>query len=254
MTSFQRTVPWVAGFLIFIILMEIIKHPDFFYYLTPALFLIIILAVLFLTTKNIKSKKFWYFLISPALYLLGILSFIIFIELAWLKIFLAIVLSLILSLFLENIYLYNYNFEKYQTYGLQNFSNYLNLITVFFLFSSFFGFIIFLQIAVWLLLLAVAIISVLTVYQTMWVSRIELNRSWLYLMVITLLMAQGFWILAFLPTSIYVNGLILAAIYYLLVGLSLNRLLGILDRSVIKRYITVTVVVLTITLITAKWI
>ena len=113
---------------------------------------------------------------------------------------------------------------------------------------------IFLQIPLWLLLVGVIVVATLTIYQLLWASNIDLTKSWLFIFVITLIMTQGFWVFAFLPTSMYVNALILTAIYYLTVGLSLNRLLGILERSVIKRYVTIIIGVILITLISAKWL
>lgn len=254
MSYISRLTPWFSSLFIFSILFKIITKPKTFYWLSPILFLIIFIAIFLLTDVGLKNKKYWHFLISPVIFLAGILSFIVFIELRWLKIGLIAIFTIILGLFLQNLYLYNFKPEKYQTYGLQNFSSYLNLISIFLVFSSFFGFIIFLQIPLWPLLLGVIVVSFLSIYQLMWVSEINLNRSWLYLFIITLVLAEGFWVLAFLPTSIYVNGLVLASVYYITVGLSLNKLLGILEKSVIKRYITIIAIVLIITLISAKWI
>ena len=253
-SNFIRLIPFLSSLFIFLIFYELIDKPERFYWLSPMLFIIIFFATYFLSQTSLKSTRFWIFLICPLIYLAGILSFIIFLEINWLKIGLAAILNILLGLWLQNLYLYNFKPEKYQTYGLQNFSSYLNLIAVFLITSSFFGFIIFLQLPVWLLIFGVVLITFLTIFQLMRISQINLNKSWLYFFIITMLMIQGFWILAFLPTSIYVNGLVLASVYYLAVGLSLNKLLGILEKSVIKRYVIIVLVVILVTLISAKWV
>lgn len=254
MRNFVRIVPALTALLSFSILYEIINRPKTFFWLSPSLLIVIVLAIFFLTGLHFKNKKLWYFFISPFLYVLGSLNFIIFLEMRWLKIGFIIVISILLGLYLENLYSFNYKPEKYQTYGMQNFSSYFNLIALFFIYTSLFGYIIFLQISVWIVLILAGIFSMLATYHTMWIAKINFEQSWLYILVTTLLIVQGFWVIAFLPTSIYVNAILLASIYYVVVGLTLNQLLGILDKSVIKRYTTVLIIIILITLLSAKWI
>jgi len=215
--------------------------------------LVVILYFFILFYSSIRKKYYWQFLISSVIFSLGILSFIVFIELRWIKISIIAVFAVLFGIYFENLYLNNFKPKKYQTYSLQNLSHYLNLISMFLLFSSFFGFFIFLQLTFWQLLLGVVVVTLVTIYQLMWISHVSINQSWIYMLIITLIIIEGFWVLAFLPTSIYVNGLLLATVYYLTVGLSLNKIINILNKTVIKRYVTIITVVIVITLLSAKW-
>jgi len=270
MKDIKKIIPWITGIIFFIALYIIISFPSFpwsleiiiyhydvgtffsksLYLLSLALLLIIFFSIKALSKQSVYKN----FLINNLLYTIAVLSFIIFIELSLLKIIFALLFSIILFISLENIYLFNAKSIKYQPYSLQNFSSYFNLISCFLLYSSFFGFMIFLQTPMWFLLLAVIVVTSLLIYQLMWVSSINSKKSRPYILLITLLVSEGFWALAFLPTSIYVNALLLSVVYYVVVGLTLNQLLGILNRSVVKRYVTIVSIIILTILLSAKWI
>ena len=80
-----------------------------------------------------------------------------------------------------------------------------------------------------------------------------MKNGWAYVIIITLATVEIFWAVSFLPTSIYVNGMVVVISYYLLAGLARNWLLGIRGRKVVKRYLLISFVALAIVLLTAKW-
>ncbi|MCX6741197.1 MAG: hypothetical protein NTY61_02250, partial [Candidatus Parcubacteria bacterium] len=103
---------------------------------------------------------------------------------------------------------------------------------------------------------ALAILAVVTLltYQTMWISGIVLNKSWLYLVVTDLLIVELFWASVFLPNTYYVKALLIVVAYYLLVNLSRNHLLGLLTKTMVWRYLVIGGIILGVVLGTAQWL
>ena len=105
----------------------------------------------------------------------------------------------------------------------------------------------------WCILLIFVIISALLTHQMIWASGATLQSEWPYVSVITICAFQVFLAAAFLPTSTYVNGLLVTLSYYVMTGISRNWLLDIKDIKVIKRYLVIAVVCVVVILLTAKW-
>jgi hypothetical protein len=143
--------------------------------------------------------------------------------------------------------------SRYQAHSLENISTHLSLLTVFLVASSFFSLRIFLGVPLWLLIISFGFILALATYQLIWSSDTKLVTSWPYISVITIVATEIFWAVGFLPTSVYVNGLVVTISYYLMTGLARNWLLGIQEGKVIKRYLLISTITLIIILATAKW-
>jgi hypothetical protein len=88
----------------------------------------------------------------------------------------------------------------------------------------------------------------------MTVSAIAWSDSWLTVVVVVLVTTEVFFATSFLPTSVYVNGLITSLVYYAMAGLGRNWLLSIREPRVIIRYSLISLVSLIIILVSAKWI
>jgi hypothetical protein len=139
------------------------------------------------------------------------------------------------------------------TLFLVNISTHLDLITVFFVASSLFSLLVFLGISSWFIIIIFAVIMLILSSQISWVSEANLSEVLPFLLVISLGVTEIFWAVSFLPTSVYVGGLIVALSYYLMSGISRNWLLGIKEGKVVKRYLLISSIILVIVLLTAKW-
>ncbi len=91
-------------------------------------------------------------------------------------------------------------------------------------------------------------------YQAIWINKITWLKSWSYILINSLVIAEFFLVISFLPTSFYVNGIILATVYYFILGLSRSYLLDKFEKKIIKKYIAVVLIVLIIVLGTARWL
>jgi len=253
MKFINRIIPWIAALILFLILEKLLQAPKQVYWLTLVSFLVIILGVWQLINRRIKDEKFWYLIITPLFLFAGGLFFLSFLEGRFFKQFFVVVLSVLIWVFLKVVFLKFHFRARYQAYSLENISTHFNLIAVFLIASSFFNLTIFLGVPAWLLVIIFATINVLLIYQLVRLSDVTLSIGWPYVVVITLIATEIFWAVSFLPTSVYINGLIVTIVYYLVTGLARNRLLGVWQKQVIKRYLLISLISLAAILLSAKW-
>jgi len=253
--TLNRLIPIIVPLIIFACLELFFLKPLWIYFI--CLFLITILGG---ATWKIIGKGLitisarWFYLITPISFLTSGILFSLFLEQQWAKHFLALTISILTAVFLENIFIYIYQHEKYQKNSLENISNYLNLTSIFLFNSSLFGFLIFLNLPLWQIsLISLVIFFILTV-QTIWVNKIKLEAAWLHILIICLILIEIFWATSFLPTAFYVNGLIVANAFYFINNLFRLHLANAMNKKVIKRYALLCGLIIILTLITAQWI
>lgn len=251
---FNRLIPIATALVIFACLEFLFYQPRLIYFVALFLIIFLIAATWKIIGKGLATVRArWLYLLTPLSFLLGGILFILFLEQPWAKHLLAAAIAAPIAIFLENIFTYIWDHEKYQINSLENISNYLNLTSIFFLSSSFFGFFIFLNIPLWQLSLISLLVFFLLTLQTIWVNKIAPETAWTHIFVICLILFELFWTVSFLPTAFYVNGLMLAAAFYLMNNLMRLHLLNALNKIVIKRYLLLFGTIIVFILATARW-
>ena len=165
-----------------------------------------------------------------------------------------IIVTVAVWIFLKVTFLYFFFRPKYEAHTLENISSYLNLITVFLFCTSVFNLIILLRVPAWLGAIGSMVLVGLLSYQLFWIDNLAFRTQWRTVAVITLVTGELFLAVSFLPTSVYVNALLMTLGYYTMTGLARNWLLNIRERRVIARYLLISCSILVIMLLTAKWI
>jgi hypothetical protein len=251
----KRLIPIIAPIILFALLELFFLKPHYVYLISFFLLLLVITATWKIIGRGLAtSSARWLYLITPVALLLGGLLFLLFLERAWAKHLLAFALSALTGIFWENIFIYIYQHEKYQINSLENISNYLNLTSMFLFNSSLFGFFIFLNLPLWQISAVALAFTFILTFQTIWVNKIKPSSAWLPILVICLIVFEIFWAVSFLPTAFYVNGLLIATIFYLTNNLIRLHLLGTLNKKVVRRYLLLCGAVIVLVLGTAKWI
>ena len=236
----------------FILFELILFFPQLFLLNAVLILLVIVLTVLKLNKWKI-SRESIIFIIIPLLFLGGGLLFLLFLEKSILRHVIIIILNFLYGIYLDNLFIYLYKTDKYQPYALENISSYISIISAFLIYAAFFGFIIFFKAPVWLLGITTFVTTVVLGYQVVCLNKIELNRSWLFILIYGLLIAELFGVVYFLPVSFYVAGVTLTAMFYLMTNLGRYHLLANLNSQVVRRHLIVGSLVLIIVLITARW-
>ncbi|MDD5342179.1 MAG: hypothetical protein PHI73_02485 [Patescibacteria group bacterium] len=230
----------------------LLRFPEHLFYLWGAVIVVIFLTLLWLSTKGLR-RILYIFFITLAVLNTGVFFFIFFIS-GELARQIVIAGSLVLNgLYLTQIFYYNFRTEKYQVNALQNISSYLNLIAIFLMGSVGFSLILYLSWPAWAMTLAMFIISALLTFQAIWISKVSFGATALFALMSGLVCGEIFWALSFLPSAALVNAFILTVIYYTTINLGRYSLLGQLKASVVVRYLIISLSVLILTLITARW-
>jgi len=200
-----------------------------------------------------KTAEFFLIVTTPVFLAIGTFLFLLFLESWWLPQIIALFTSIMIGIYLENIYLRRYNPEKYQEYSLANISSFMNLFLFYEISAALFGFIVFLRFEVWAASLIIIAIAFFITHQNLWIVSPDFTKNWLYIIIVPFVAGELFWVMNFLPSSIYVNAFILAVMYYIVMGLAKNQVLRIINRRIFFRYAYIGGISLVVVLATAKW-
>lgn len=170
----------------------------------------------------------------------------------WFRRVVAVMFALLLLVALEDLYLAFHEPQKHQAYAPVNIASYLAMVTYFLYAAGLLWLMVFFAFPLWLAALVLSGIALLMTYQALWALGMAVERGWPYLVAIPVVTIELLWAVSFLPTSVYVGALVLAAGYYVATGCSRNQWLGTLNRRVVLRYVVTSVVSLLVVLMTAK--
>ncbi len=152
------------------------------------------------------------------------------------------------------LYFYLNNHSRYQSFSLEFLSFYLSFILVFLAAAALFGLKSFLELSSWLTLGSLAIFLMLVIYQFAWISKYDNKESWLYLLAAWVFLVELFAVLLYLPLNYNILGFVFATGYYLLLVIINDRLKNKLAASRLKIYISVSLAVSIVALLSARWI
>ena len=254
MILLNQSLAWIISAITLILLEFLLYQPGVIYWVVPILVLTLFLALFQLNGRNFKDAKFWTIFLAPALFLLGSISYLVFASGSRLLHFIIILTALVILIYTNVVFLYIHRRPRYQPHTLENISSYLNVITIFFLMAAIFNVRLFFVVNTWYLLLVGISIIIMLVYQLFSISDIVIRTNKLFLLIISLVISEVFIVTNFLPTSVYVNALMVTLVYYVTAGLARNWLNGIKDKRVVLRYVSIGSIIFFIILISAKWI
>ena len=252
----NRILVWVSAAAVLVAL-ELLLHTTELYQLllvVGVLNAVVILSLWQMTGRQVHKAAFWNFFITPIMAVNSGWSLLIFLESPSTQQLVAFVTTAAVWIFLKVTFLYFSFRPKYEAHSLENISSYLNLITIFLFSSNAFNVIVLLRVPVWQAALGCVLLFGLLSYQLFWISDITFRASWRSVLAITLVGAEFFLALSYLPTSVYVNGLMITLGYYAMTGLARNWLLNIREGRVVLRYLLISFSILAILLLTAKWV
>lgn len=251
----RRFIPLFTSFLIFIfILSAVFLFPfqwSFLLFLSLAIFLSLLLT-LFLIKEDLKN--FWFLLIILFLLEISAVLFLIFVQNQIFKIIFILFLAFFVWIFLESIFRFFYRPRVYTPYSLENISWVLSFLIVFWSYASFFALKTFFHLSLPLLLSLIFFLNFLVIYFIFRLAKISLEKkNFVYYFFPNLIVLELFYAFLFLPTTFYINGLILAILFFLMINLLKENLSAILTEKTIKKYLTIASPLLILTIILAKW-
>jgi len=233
--------------------MELMRSSQSWWWLIIICLLVYFFLVLGFVCRLSFNKNFWHFLILPLLTTLAAwLCLIFFVDTLYFHL-VSVGVGLLLYFLINQYYLYFYVPFKYQPYSLESLSLYVSILAALFFLVASFGSLILLQIAKHWLVLALLVFFFLLTYQYFWINKHNWSKSWIFVLVIVLLIVELFVVTAYLPTGYYVNSLIITVVYYLTLGISKQSLSGNLSKKKIAGFLIVGGLCLLLVLISARW-
>ncbi len=227
-------------------------YPKFFYISLILINLLIIISVKKVINPETSLKNLFNSLILPILFSTSLITYSILLSNKFFVHFLFVVSFFFIYYYLKNVYLRGRESEEAVNF-FENISSYGNFLTLFFTFSTIYGMRSFLNIPIWPLVLIMAIIVLLVVYESLWTNKLKTYKNTIYIFLICLILTQIAWSIYFLPLNYNTLGLTLAICYYILIGVLKNFLRKNLDKRTIKLYLIFGLLSIVLIFLTASW-
>lgn len=171
------------------------------------------------------------FLIFPFITWVSSLTIIAFYDVMWFGIGLTLLVSGALWVWFETLFLLWQMPEFYQPYSLQKLANYFYLFELFLFVSALMGLSILMQLPFWMILVSCTFFVWFIQYDLLKLQQRETKESLAFSLIGTLLAAQLFIALNFLPTQIFFDGIVMGLFFYTWLGIGLQVLQKQIDRQ-----------------------
>lgn len=253
MFIFRRFLTLAAPLALFGGLAFVARFPER-WWLVAGLASFVIFGVIWDFSKRRWNSLFLNFLLTPLILFLTTEAFLLIIE-GWILYYtVAAAMALLLAGYFHQSLNYFYFNRLYRPQTFEIFGWYLNLFSGAFLFLSSFAAIVLLNLPVGGAAVIVYLVLFVLVYEIFWNYKFPWSASRGYNFVLPLVLAELFLGLSYLPVSFFVNGIILAIGFYLLIGLARLALMNQLEKKSVVYYLLVSGVSAILILLTAKWI
>ncbi len=204
--------------------------------------------------KQLHAKEFWRFAISPIINVGAWFFYLLILENFFVGQLVIVIMAVTLGLLCKNIFDRFYHSANYPLGSFETISGNVNMISLFLISVVSYSFIALLQADVWKAALIFLLVVTLLIYQSFWISALSFRQSWLFVVILDLLLVESFWVVHFLPNTFYVKAVLIVSLFYLLVNLARNYLLSLLTKPMIIRYLTIGGAIMVVVLLSAQWL
>jgi len=252
----NRFLPLIVPLLTLILFEIFFFFPKMIYVVLVLVTLVIFSAVWQFYRASEINKEWWSRLggiILPVLMSIAVVAYTTLLSSKLVIQILFILNIILLYSYLRQIYYYLIRPLAYEAFSIENISSFGNFLTFFLLAATIYGLQSFLNISIWLLMIAMLAVTSLIIYQVVWANKIDLRKGLPYILITSLILFELSWSVSFLPLNHNISGLVIALCYYMLIGLVRHFLLDALDSGKIKFYLGFGFTSLFIILFTARW-
>lgn len=250
----NRLLPIAIPLIIFFLLEIFFYYPKMIYVVLVFINLFLFFAFWQFSKASTIDKKWWNFYILPSIMSSLVIVYSVFLTNKVIIQTLFFLNLIFVYLYLRYVYYYLLRPTAYEVFSIENISFFANFLTFFLLASIIYGLQSFLNLPIWLLIIAALIIMILIVYQIIWVNKIDFKAGLPYLLLSCFVLIELAWSISFLPFNYNIAGLILAICYYIIIGLVKNYLLNKLDNKKIKVYLYLGLISLFFIILTTSWL
>lgn len=271
----KRFLPILTPIAVFILLLLGLSKPHSGWVYLLIIFFVSVASLVVMASQN-SIKKTFHLLIPGFLFVLSFVAFIFSLSFSSsiFKYFFAALIAFVLAACLE----INFNlfYKQKTTASFVNFFSCLNLLTAFMFYAALGALGVFLNLDNWILFIIAAIFNLIAFYNNYYAvsflrehqkgddlvnllnQKIEIligrdkTQRLAYTAVPALIILEVLWVLTFLPTSFYVNSFIITACFYVITGLTKNRLNNNLSKKIIRKYLLISGFCLLLIIFTAR--
>jgi len=249
----NRFLPLIIPLLIYLLFQIYFFYPRIIYIVLVLMNLLIFFSMRQLSQESQVDKKWWNFLILPAVMSSFIIIYTLFLDNKTIIQSLFILDVIFLYFYIRFVYFYLIKPSSYEAFSIENITSYGNFLTFFLIATAIYGLQSFLDVSIWLLEIIILVLSAVILYQFFWANKIVFKKAMPYILIGCFILIELSWSISFLPLNFNISGLTLAICYYMLAGIIKNYLLDKLDSKRIKIYLTIGLTSLILILVTARW-
>lgn len=249
-----RFLPLITSVVVLFFLELFFFYPKAFYVSLALAGLSIFFAVWQFARISFIYKKWWNFLILPLILTIAGSVYSLTIFGNFIIQILFIVIFIFIYFYLRFSYYYLAQPALFKEFIFENISSYGNFLAFFFAAAAVYSLQSFLNIPVWLLMIALLAIAALAIYQLLWAAKITVSGRYVYILIICLILSEMGWAVSLLPVNYNIAGLVLAICYYILTGLAKLYLFGRLNGKIVKKYLLFGFASIFLVLLTARWV
>lgn len=249
----KRISVYIFPVLLFLGLELVFYFIDYIYLSAAVLTILFFIYLKYLIDDKVISPDFAGLSVLPILFYAAVISFLIIIDSVDLKHYVIAFFSFIMMIYFDMTFFYYYAPWKYKPNALENISSVINLLTFFLIAITLYAVSTLLYLPSYLLAISLFVIVYLLLNQYFWINKISLNYKFVCILIMTIIIAEFFLVLSFLPMNFYVISILLTILYYFITGIYKAKLLQKLNNKMIWRYLTISVVMLLIIIFTSQW-
>jgi len=143
--------------------------------------------------------------------------------------------------------------DKSETVSLHFRDSFIVTATYFLICTGIWGFYFYLDLSSIQTCLLLLLATVALFYQTLWQANLIFVQTWIYVLMLGLIVTEVFWVISFWPIAFWVNASVLVIIFYVYRGLVWMYLQKAFGPRLLKEYLFVGFALLVILLLSAKW-
>lgn len=216
--------------------------------------LLIIFTHVYVLRWQVLTADFWWSFLPVILWVAGGLGFFLFLVNIYYQWALIILIAGIYGVYMENVFTFHYQPQKYSHLSLPKLSFYMMIVSTVFVFSSLFALVVISSIPFWVIAVVSPIYAALAM-AVLFRGYGVLNRENIWLIILVGIGSfELSWVLHYLPTAYTVNGALLALYMYSVPSIVLMVARDAIEKNVVLQYGIVALVTATAILLTAQWI
>lgn len=253
MSILTRIIPGLASVLFVIGLEFAVSKPIAYIRLISLALLIMVLLIMVLFRRATSNDRLT-LLTPPSVFLIGVSFALYFLYPSWVRQLVIGMSAIALLVYLEEVYRYLFEPERYHQHSIERLSSLLGIIAMETSLLGIFGLRIFLDTRLIYLLPTTFIVAVLVSTSILAVHVSARKILWPTVFIFSIVMTEMSLAVHFLPTNYLANSLLVTIPLYVALNLARHELVGSLNKMLLRRYYLTGSIAFVVILLSSQWV